>query len=123
MGHPGFQISDIQLYAKLKIVNDGLLLGILLAIGQTERYAVKTVIMNLMVPITCWERADVLALWYIMFSCVVVTFPYGVLGPLFFFIVLIPIFCILPYFDMTQCLCLLQTDKYVIRVCVCTFLW
>ena len=24
-GHPGFQKSDIQLYAKLKIVNDGLL--------------------------------------------------------------------------------------------------
>ena len=30
--------------------------------------------------VTCWERADLLALLYVLFSCVVVTFPYGVLG-------------------------------------------
>ena len=30
--------------------------------------------------ITRLERADLLALLYVMFSCVFVTFPYGVLG-------------------------------------------
>ena len=29
--------------------------------------------------VTCWEKADLLALLYVMFSCVFVTFPYGVL--------------------------------------------
>ena len=29
--------------------------------------------------VTCWERADLLAHLYVMFSCVFVTFPYGVL--------------------------------------------
>ena len=28
---------------------------------------------------TCWERADLLALFYVMFSCAFVTFPYDVL--------------------------------------------
>ena len=31
--------------------------------------------------VTCWERPDLLALLYVLFSCVVVNFPYGVLGP------------------------------------------
>ena len=30
--------------------------------------------------VTCWERADLLALLYVMFSCVFVTLPYGVIG-------------------------------------------
>ena len=30
--------------------------------------------------VTCWERTDLLALLYVMFSCTFVTFPYGVLG-------------------------------------------
>ena len=30
--------------------------------------------------VTCLERADILALLYRLFPCVVVTFPYGVLG-------------------------------------------
>ena len=30
--------------------------------------------------ITCFERADLLAFLYVMFSCVFATFPYGVLG-------------------------------------------
>ena len=29
---------------------------------------------------TCWERADVLALVYVAFSCLFVTFPYGILS-------------------------------------------
>ena len=48
--------------------------------------------------ITCWERADLLALWYIIFTCVFVTFPYGVLGQLWYLIVSIPDLCPLPFF-------------------------
>ena len=40
--------------------------------------------------VTCWERANLLALLYVMFSCVFVTFPSGVLGQVWYLIVLIP---------------------------------
>ena len=39
-------------------------------------YAVLSVPCNLV--ITCWEKADLLALLCVVFSCVFVTFPYGV---------------------------------------------
>ena len=42
-----------------------------------------------------WERADLIAL---MFSCVFDTFPYGVLGQVWFLIALIADLCLLPYF-------------------------
>ena len=45
--------------------------------------------------ITSWERADLLALLCVMFSCVLVTFPYGVLGQMWYLIVSIPD---IPYF-------------------------
>ena len=45
--------------------------------------------------VTCWERADIFALLYVMFSCVFVTFPYGVLGQVCYLIVLIPYLCLL----------------------------
>ena len=48
--------------------------------------------------ITCWERVDLLALLYVMFSCVFVTFLYGILGQVWYLIVLIPDLCLLPYF-------------------------
>ena len=48
--------------------------------------------------VTCWERADILALLYTMFSCVFVTVPYGVLGQVWYLIVSIPDLCLLPYF-------------------------
>ena len=44
------------------------------------------------------ERADLLALLYVMFSCVFVTFPYGILGQVWYLIVYFPDFCLLPYF-------------------------
>ena len=47
---------------------------------------------------TCWERADLLASC-VMFSCVCVTFPYGVLGQVWYLIVSIPDLYLLPYFD------------------------
>ena len=37
--------------------------------------------------ITCLERAGLLALLFVMFSCVLVTFPYGVLGQVWYLIV------------------------------------
>ena len=40
--------------------------------------------------VTCWERANLLALLYVMFSCVFATFPCGVLGQVRYLIVLIP---------------------------------
>ena len=35
----------------------------------------------------CWESADLLALLYVMFSFVFVTFPYGILGQVWYMIV------------------------------------
>ena len=40
--------------------------------------------------VTCWERADLLSLVCVVFSCVFVTFPYGVLDQVWYLIVLIP---------------------------------
>ena len=34
--------------------------------------------------VTCWERANFLALLYVMFACVFVTFPSGVLGQVWY---------------------------------------
>ena len=48
--------------------------------------------------IMCWEWAYLLALLFVMFSCVFVTFPCGVLGQVGQLIVSIPELCILPYF-------------------------
>ena len=49
------------------------------------------------IVVTCWERrADLFALLYVMFSCVFVTFPYGVLGQMWYLIVVIPDLCLLP---------------------------
>ena len=47
--------------------------------------------------VTCLERAGLLALLYVMFSCVLVTFPCGVLCQVWYLIVLIPDLC-LTYF-------------------------
>ena len=48
--------------------------------------------------ITCWVRADHLALLYVNFSCVFVTVPHDVLGHLWYLIVSIPDLCLL-YFN------------------------
>ena len=34
--------------------------------------------------VTCWELTDLLAVFYVIFSCVFDTFPYGVLDQLVF---------------------------------------
>ena len=48
--------------------------------------------------VTCCERADLLALLCVMFYCVFVTFPCGVLGQVWYCTVLIPDLCLLTYF-------------------------
>ena len=45
------------------------------------------------VVVTYWERANLLALFYVMFSCIFVTFPYSVLGQVWYFMVSIPGMC------------------------------
>ena len=52
------------------------------------------------IVVTCWERGDFLALLYVMFSCVFVTFPYGILGHVWYLIVSIAYLCLLPYFGL-----------------------
>ena len=47
--------------------------------------------------VTYLDRADLLALLYVMFSCIFVTIPYGVLDPLWYYIASIPDLCLLPY--------------------------
>ena len=47
--------------------------------------------------VICCGRADHLAFLYVMSSCVFVTFPFGVLGQVRYFIVLIPDLCLFPY--------------------------
>ena len=49
--------------------------------------------------VTYWKRADLLALLYVMFSCVFVTFPCGFLGQVWYLIVSIPALCLLTYFS------------------------
>ena len=48
--------------------------------------------------VICWERANFMALYYEMYSCVFVTFPYGILGQVWYLIVLIPDLCLHPSF-------------------------
>ena len=48
--------------------------------------------------ITCCERADLLALLCVMFSCVFVTLPYGVPGQVWYLILSIPDLCLFSYF-------------------------
>ena len=50
--------------------------------------------------VTCWERADQLALLYVIFLCVLSFFPYDILGQVWYLIVLIPDLCIIFYFQL-----------------------
>ena len=56
---------------------------------------------SLYLVVTCWERADLLVLLCVMFYCVFVTFPCGVLGQVWCLIVSIFELCILSYFYLT----------------------
>ena len=58
--------------------------------------------------ITCWERAGLLALLCVMFSCVFVTFSYDVLGQVWHLVQLIPDLYFLPYFVVCELVTLKQ---------------
>ena len=59
--------------------------------------------------VTCCERGDLLALLFVMCSCVFVTFPYGVLFQVWYFAFL---FTLLPYFVyLTINLAILLTER------------
>ena len=47
--------------------------------------------------VTCWERAWLL---FVMFNCIFVTFPYGILGQVWYLIVSSPDLCRLSYFEV-----------------------
>ena len=49
--------------------------------------------------VTCWERA-VLLVSFVMFNCVLVTFPSGILGQVWYLIVTIPDLCRCLYFQL-----------------------
>ena len=50
--------------------------------------------------VTSWERANLLALFCVMFYCVFVTFPYGGLSQVWYLIVSISDLCLLTYFHI-----------------------
>ena len=51
--------------------------------------------------VTCWERVDFFAL-VLMLNCVIVTFPFGILGQVWYLIVSIPYFSPLSYFQTVR---------------------
>ena len=53
--------------------------------------------------VSCWERAYLLALLHVMFNCVFVTFPFGVLGQVWYLIASISDICLLPNFVQACC--------------------
>ena len=63
--------------------------------------------------VTYWERANLLALLFVMSSCIFVTLPCGVLGQLWFLIVLTPDLCLLPCFNKD-----LHSDAHAFNVAV-----
>ena len=63
--------------------------------------------------VTCWERADLLALLYVIFSCVFVTFQHGVLCQVLCLIVWIPDLCLLPYFYSQTCRLVIRSSLLI----------
>ena len=66
---------------------------------------------------TCWERAGLLALLYVMFSCVIITFPCVFLVQVWYLIVSIPDFYLLlnyiyhEWASTKNCLFMLSTKR------------
>ena len=51
--------------------------------------------------VTCWERTDLLALFGDVY-CIFVTFPCGILGPVWYLIVSFPDLCLLSYYELSS---------------------
>ena len=64
---------------------------------------------------TCWERAILLALLNVMFSCVFITFQCGILGQVWYLIVWIPDCCLLIYFHVE-----LMSNWFLTTLTLCT---
>ena len=62
--------------------------------------------------VTCWERADLLALVCGVY-CEFVTFPFGFLGQVWYLIVSIPDLCTLTYFYCMETMILLSCQPSV----------
>ena len=60
--------------------------------------------------VTCWERADLLALVGDVY-CIFVTLPYGILGQVWYLIVSFPDVCCLSYFQTGQIVYYSNFDK------------
>ena len=56
-------------------------------------------LLRLFIVVTCWERADLLL---VIFIVLFVTFPCGILGQVWYLIVLFPDLCRLSYFDFRK---------------------
>ena len=68
--------------------------------------------------VICWERADLLAVLYVMFSCFFfVTFPHGVLDQVWYLIVSIPdIFSCLPYLKFNEATLLIRKTLKLLSI-------
>ena len=74
--------------------------------------------------ITCWEKADLLALLCLMIPCVFVTFPYGVLSQVWYMIISIPAVCLLLYYSLVKYIVgqLVRCKHYRLWKCIrCSF--
>ena len=54
--------------------------------------------------VTSWKRVGRMALSYVMLSCVVVTFPFDIICQVWYLILWIPDFCLLPITFIKCCL-------------------
>ena len=71
--------------------------------------------------VTCWERADHLALLGDVY-CIFVTFPSGILGQMWYLIVSFPDICLLSYFvKVSSVYALLMGHFNCNKVCIFSF--
>ena len=87
----------LQVYMRLMLKSSGIILTdhskavVLLWIIFIICASCLTYCLVCILIVTCWERADLLALFCVMFSCAFFfSFPYGVLGWVWYLILLIP---------------------------------
>ena len=74
-----------------------LLLWIICAFVSCVSHAFASV--HCCLVVTCWERADLLALVWDVY-CIFVAFPCGILGQVWYLIVSFPDLCLLSYFNV-----------------------
>ena len=65
---------------------------------------------NCCTVVTCWESADLLALVGDVY-CICVTFPYRILGLVWYLIVSVPDLCRLSYYDYVFVFCFLHMQN------------